>query len=102
MPKECAFCPTSANITAEHLWSSWIGKALKAHNIRHRRKTQTDNVISWRTKGLNATAKVVCKTCNGGWMSDLESASKLILEDMIVNCKPVTLSPKETVTIAAV
>jgi hypothetical protein len=102
MPRQCAFCPTSANMTLEHLWSEWIGKALQAYDIKHRRKTQSDEVISWRTKGFTAAAKVVCEGCNGGWMSALENASKQILEDMIVRCKPVTLSPREITTIAAI
>jgi hypothetical protein len=102
MPRECAFCPASANITLEHLWSEWIGKALKAYDITNRRKTESGEVISWRTQGMNAAAKAVCETCNGGWMSELENASKPILEDMIVRCKPVTLSPRDIATIAAV
>jgi hypothetical protein len=102
MSRQCAFCPATADITLEHLWSGWIGKALGAYDIKNTRRTESGEVITWPTKEFSAGAKVACRDCNNGWMSALESASKSILEDMIVHCKPVTLSAKDIATIAAV
>jgi hypothetical protein len=55
----------------------------------------------WRSQAIDLTAKVVCKPCNEGWMSELElHHAKPALSDLIVGNKPLTLSQSRANSIA--
>ena len=58
-------------------------------------------VKEWRANGLDAKVKVVCDSCNNGWMSNPENAAKRFVQDMILDPKEVTLGPNELTLIAA-
>ena len=71
MPK-CAFCDHEGRLTAEHIISQWIeglfpGKGnVKFHSEDGKgliEKTMTSDKIDYK-------ARVVCESCNNGWMSD--------------------------------
>ncbi len=79
----CAFCgPTRAKMDPEHVWSDWISRLLDKHYER-----QTYTITSWDSDGtkfsrlakhINETRDYICRPCNAGWMSDIESyASRL-------------------------
>jgi len=99
--KECVFCPETANLTGEHLWSAWIGKALGPKRYTFTRRERDGHVRRWRGDELDAKAKVVCGTCNSGWMSDLETASRSFLNDMVLHCSPTVLQPDQIKLLAA-
>lgn len=81
-------------ITREHLWSDWMTRAgLIPNKGEH---FEFRNLIDGKSKQLKAkfyrtrqggaptkTVKVVCKSCNTGWMSNLESQIQPILTPLI-------------------
>jgi hypothetical protein len=44
---------------------------------------RNDKVKKWTGHTINTTVRAFCKSCNNGWMSDLESKAKPILEPML-------------------
>jgi len=69
--KECAFCSKTDKMTGEHIFSDWMndilaGPWIRAFNSSEGPSAQHDHAeLDW-------TRKVVCETCNTGWMSDIE------------------------------
>jgi hypothetical protein len=70
MPRECAFCPNTANKSGEHIWSQWMDdlfpfkkRFIHMHPVSRVRRSVT---LDW-------TVKAVCENCNNTWMSDIES-----------------------------
>lgn len=60
-----------------------------------RQRNEKRQVIkSWATGSIDLKANVVCKPCNEGWMSDIESQlAKPTMKDMIVKSYPRSLLP---------
>jgi len=81
---ECAFCPETAKLSAEHLWADWMD-ALFPGKKRFTRRDQHGNILNqWVSKSLDWKAKVVCRPCNNGWMSDIENKhAKPAMTDLI-------------------
>lgn len=79
---ECIFCgaPTDSE---EHIWSDWT-TTLYRDICSHSRITATWEVAGTkdarRLQAVNVTAQVVCRTCNTGWMSALETPMRSALE----------------------
>jgi hypothetical protein len=86
MPDRCAFCPSLAKISGEHLWSDWMNDLFPpADRVRFAKVGLDGSVIKeWDMPGLHMKANVVCKPCNEGWMSDIESAAKVAMTDLIL------------------
>ena len=101
--RSCLFCPSTAKLTGEHLWSEWIGDLLGDRTYVFTRRTHPDDKPDpWTLESLSQTAKLVCGTCNNGWMSNLESKhAKPAMQSMILADSPVTLSPFQMASIAA-
>jgi hypothetical protein len=97
----CGFCGETANITGEHLWSAWFGKGLGGARCMVSRQEVNGEVKHWSKKSLDEKANVVCKVCNSGWMSRLESKVKAIIGDMAFHGTPKVLQPDEVATLAA-
>jgi hypothetical protein len=72
----CAFCGyEGTNFDPEHWAPQWLSRALiprlgsgVVHNL--------PDLPSWEAKLFEIVLPHVCKTCNGGWLSDLESRAK--------------------------
>lgn len=99
--RQCAFCPETANLTAEHLWGQWVSEALQLEGVTLTRLELDGRMNTFRHVGLNATAKVVCAGCNNGWMSNLESDTQSIIRDMVANASTTTLQPQQLSVLAA-
>jgi hypothetical protein len=86
MPRPCAFCPSTANISGEHVWSDWMSKIFPLGNVQFQRVAPDGTVLSeWKAPELNLTANVVCKPCNETWMSDIEwQYAKPAMSDLIL------------------
>ncbi|SHO55403.1 hypothetical protein [Vibrio quintilis] len=93
--KFCIFCGQSG-LTKEHFWPDWFGKQLGKNeaakyidgSIQATPKLDdAEKKINTRS-GCVATKKfrVVCATCNNGWMSALEEKVKPILQNAITPC----------------
>src|ERR1700693_636181 len=90
MPRPCAFCPSIAKISGEHIWSQWMAKLFPSAAVNFS-KIEKDGSVSkrWRMSGLDMAANVVCKTCNETWMSAVEvEYAKPAMADLILG-KPV-------------
>lgn len=87
MARTCLFCEGRAT-TREHVLPRWAGSALAAGEpeaIRQLITVGTGRPIERVRTGLlfSGTAKVVCATCNNGWMSRLETSARAVLTPMI-------------------
>jgi len=91
--KTCVFCG-GFNLSKEHVWPDWASKVLTdnpspAHHEWHNTYSDKGTVVKESgmrpRQGSTFTKKirVVCKTCNNGWMSRLENATKPILLPLI-------------------
>ncbi len=97
----CGFCPETANLTGEHLWSQWFGNKLGKRDYLITRKEVDGSVRQWHKKTLNEMANVVCGTCNNTWMSVLESKTKLVTNKMVFDCSPSVLQAGDIAALAA-
>ncbi|HTS38766.1 MAG TPA: hypothetical protein VMH04_24040 [Candidatus Solibacter sp.] len=102
MHEQCAFCPNTANLTGEHIWSRWIGDLIDINKFLITQKLPDGRVFKYPKKKLNIKAKVVCGDCNSGWMSDLENNTKPFLQDMILFRKETVLMPSQIALLSAV
>lgn len=87
MARTCLFCEGRAT-TREHVLPRWAGSALdpgEPEPIRQLISVGTGRPIERVRTGLlfSDTARVVCATCNNGWMSRLESSTRAVLVPMI-------------------
>ncbi|MFV1985356.1 MAG: hypothetical protein ACC657_17545 [Thiohalomonadales bacterium] len=87
MRKPCIFCSGLDKKSKEHLWSQWMHDYLNLD--KSSQNTREENTYLWKDQignkklerqGNLATTKfrVVCETCNNGWMSVLENEVKPI------------------------
>jgi hypothetical protein len=88
-------------MTQEHVWSAWVGRLFPYKRVRFKRRTGDGEWKTWTSHAVNMTAGDVCGICNNGWMSQLESAVKDVMADMIVQGKETDLTPKSIAPIAA-
>ena len=101
MARECVFCGTTP-VTAEHAWPDWIDKEVPLRGPASVLHTPTQGAPYWRGQHIrsrNTRVRRVCKTCNEGWMSELEEAVKPILRPML-NGIARTLNDGEQATLA--
>ena len=74
---ECLFCERTAG-SKEHVFPQWILK---------RKKMRFSKLELWKRPGIiyrgdEFTTRMVCGTCNNGWMADLESEAIPVLSPM--------------------
>jgi hypothetical protein len=91
-PGICVFCEQKG-LTKEHIWPVWSSQYLKPTTNSYIEDltlrtglSSTVNSKSVKEKpGTTFTKKirVVCRKCNNGWMSDLETDTKPILSKLI-------------------
>src|SRR4051812_3925000 len=99
---ECAFCPnTPESLTGEHVWSDWINRILRAKGCEITYRTGRGDYRKQKRKTLDRKIPVVCADCNNKWMSRLENEhAKPALSDLILQDKPIFLSPESLRSIA--
>jgi hypothetical protein len=89
-------------VNGEHLFPDWLRDILPSSEpgvyFRQIGKDPTDR-HEWTKKPFTEKTHFVCERCNGGWMSDLESASKPVLSKPIRH-EPTALSPVAQMTAA--
>ena len=76
--RQCLFCDQQAN-SREHVWPDWILEALKTKQKVAVVGYMDELKLTLIGRKPELLAKFVCKTCNHGWMSQLESANKPLL-----------------------
>lgn len=74
----------------------------KSSSFRFIKRDMDGNIAKiWNMPGIDATAKVVCKPCNEGWMSNLENRhAKSALSDLIIGDKNLIISSEQAKAIS--
>lgn len=81
----CMFCG-GTGLTQEHVWPRWLDGAVGrkvTFGYRHGTAGSEPKALEWTARGFTHTVGDVCRRCNSGWLSQLESAAKLFLTPMI-------------------
>jgi hypothetical protein len=87
--RSCVFCGAGGKLTAEHVWPAWIDDYIPTIpggmvGYKHKHGTSDGRFEAlFECKRLNHRAKVVCLSCNNGWMNDLENRARRVLKEMI-------------------
>ena len=102
---QCAFYPTVAELSGEHVWDRWLSKVYaKEVNLKKFRLVEYDSggseLESKTTQQINRKARVVCEPCNNGWMSVLTNETRSVAKDMIVRGSEIKLVPTDLSTLA--
>src|ERR1017187_10244882 len=71
--KECAFCEHTGKLSAEHIASDWMKDLFPGRRTAWFFNRETGVRKNFDSDSMDWTAKVVCESCNNGWMSDIES-----------------------------
>jgi hypothetical protein len=86
VPRRCLFCG-GGPLTSEHLIGRWAARFTDAEqrNIfqssdREGEMPRREDQRRWRGRAYDRQARIVCKACNTGWMSDLERAVSPLLD----------------------
>jgi hypothetical protein len=95
--RKCLFCDNKAD-SHEHAWPDWILESIKTNKQMGVRGFIIDRPISWKGIKPELRPRCVCKTCNHGWMNDLEKANKPLLSAFIRDiAAPIGRSEQEMV-----
>lgn len=105
--RACIFCEATPT-SAEHLFPAWIGRLFEERGVNsiHRSGTSDKGILrEWKkARPLQYTVRVVCKNCNNGWMSDIESQVIAIISPMIMGkanpLNPMVLDEKSKRTVS--
>jgi hypothetical protein len=92
-PGKCMFC-SGGNLTKEHFWPRWAASLLPSYpENRHVEQVYTyveksrlvrPPAIRQRTgNAWTKKIRVVCQSCNSGWMSRLEDKARIMLTPLI-------------------
>lgn len=84
--RSCIFCGGPAG-NAEHVVAEWLSKAMSRRDQQISAISHNGNQIIERRPPIlfkSLTLKKVCKGCNNGWMSQLESDFQTAFEGLVV------------------
>lgn len=106
---KCIFCQRHGNMSKEHFWSDWMAQlfpseALPAHHefvsVKSRKIISVyENTLTRQGGAITKKLRVVCQTCNNGWMSRLEDDVKPFLTPLIRG-EPIILDLEQQRTLA--
>jgi hypothetical protein len=94
MTAACVFCGADGPLTREHTLPAWLGRiGLPSDPVKHATGRLNRNP---KDRGVSApftrVVRVVCATCNNGWLSDLDAAAKTALTQPILG-RATTIEP---------
>jgi len=82
----CAFCPSTASLTGEHIWSDWLNQFLPSKKRFSIKNDKRETIHEWTDSKLDWKIKVVCEKCNSTWMSEIEDRhAKPAMLDLILD-----------------
>lgn len=88
--RRCWWCnatPTRDNpLTNEHIIAKWFAKVMRGEgkmNHAYRDHGAIEDARHWSSSEPSFKAGVVCRACNNGWMSDLETEAERLLPDFV-------------------
>jgi hypothetical protein len=86
--KPCIFCGIDGNKSKEHFYPDWLSNYIDGKNVHNTASVLTQlgtnpRVLSSQSRRqghlITKKLRVVCQSCNNGWMSQIESSVKDIL-----------------------
>ena len=81
--RDCLFCPNPAN-SLEDAWPLWIAKQYRGNAPSQlRAERQGQSLPPWDVWQPELKVRRVCRECNNGWMSRLESQSQPTLQPLL-------------------
>ena len=80
--RTCIFCGLTAD-SREHLLPEWLQGLFESEEQHVYWREVGGQKTSWKKKGFTEKTKVVCASCNHGWMSQLETVAKEVLSPAI-------------------
>jgi hypothetical protein len=105
-PGTCIFCG-AYGLTKEHMWPDWLRNYIPRNQDEHQisstlTRVNGDEVSYQRRSGDPHSRRIhcVCKPCNSGWMSRLQSSAKPILVPMLEGRDIVLLKNSQTILAA--
>jgi hypothetical protein len=100
--RTCIFCGGGL-LKREHLLPDWLRHVLPSDDpvvqFRQIGRDESDR-CEWEKKPFREKTRFVCKQCNSGWMSNLETASRPVLERAIRH-EPCTFPDRDQAIAAA-
>ncbi len=83
----CIFCG-GTKMSAEHVWPQWAAKRVAysgVHKVRSYAHLEGHQAVEHESdqRAYALKARVVCESCNNGWMSKIENAAKPYFETML-------------------
>lgn len=83
--RSCMFCDRPAT-TKEDAWPLWLVRRFPGSvGVTVEADRKETGHAEWRQFGHFAKTRFACKSCNNGWMSDLENVAKPIIEALLSN-----------------
>ncbi len=86
MARECLFCG-GGPLTREHLIGRWASRFADDEQRDIYQRSDREGELpgqeeqrQWRARAYDRQARIVCETCNSGWMSELEHAVSQLLD----------------------
>lgn len=100
MARTCVFCGATP-LTKEHTLPKWLKSALASDgsSALHVRETETTRIQHFAS-AYDATVKIVCASCNNGWMNGLEHEVRPFLPNLI-NGRTVDLTTEDQKALAS-
>ncbi len=104
----CIFCG-AARLTREHVFPRWLVTILTSDVVgpdvtsERTRRTSGGATETQRWAAVDVashTVRVVCATCNSGWMSEIEARAQAVLSTMVAG-ERTSLSPAAQMDVAA-
>jgi hypothetical protein len=109
----CAFCDSEGEGSVEHVVPLWLGDVLLrsqpptarapgGKRMTHRFTPASDNAepLLWHTDGPSFRTRAICRHCNNGWLSDLESAVAPLLTRLVCG-EPASLATDQQALLSA-
>lgn len=87
MKRSCIFCG-NGNLTKEHLLPKWMQNYFSSTGGNHVITRADGSKYEYKEKTFGRTARIVCESCNSGWMSSLEGEIESLLGPIISNKAP--------------
>lgn len=108
-PGKCIFCG-AGNLSREHFWPRWASPLIKCQIDQHVEQIFTFYAVNMKRKDQKTRTRtggtwtkkfrVVCATCNNGWMNNLETVARPFLTPLISTVSHVVVDASSALAIA--
>ena len=93
----CIFCQREGKMSKEHLWPRWAQGTFTEQERRelvpHSIEPHDGPHDTWDARPFTATLRDVCRSCNQGWMSEIEVEAKEYMEPLIAGQENIVIDP---------